>query len=42
MDIGSIVGCFLVIGSILYFGLYFTVKEATKDALKEFFKDKEK
>lgn len=40
MDVGSIVGCILIIGSIVYFGLYFTVKKATKDALEEFYKDK--
>lgn len=42
MDIGSIIGCVLLVGSAIYFGLYFTVKKATKDALIEYYKDKEK
>ena len=33
MDIEAILGCVLIVESAIYFGLYFTVKKATKDVL---------
>lgn len=41
MDIGSLIGIILFAGCVIYYCLYYIVKKATKDALKEYFNEKE-
>ena len=41
-DIGLLLGIILLAGCVIYYSLYYIVKKATKDALKEYFEENEK